>query len=56
VKCAVNCNAHRSEHAGFLRFGAGIDREGRLTKPDVINSLPLPKFTKELTRKRVSMR
>src|SRR2546428_9450323 len=53
VKCVINCDAHRNDHAGFLRLGAGIARKGWLTKADVINTLPLPKLTKELTSKRV---
>jgi len=54
VKCVINCDAHRNEHAGFLRLGAGIARKGWLTKADVINTLPLPKLMKELGRKRVT--
>ena len=54
VKCVINCDAHRNEHAGFLRLGAGIARKGWLTKADVINTLPLKSLLKELTRKRVS--
>ena len=30
VKCVINCDAHRNEHAGFLRLGAGIARKGWL--------------------------
>jgi DNA polymerase (family X) len=52
VKCAINCDAHRTEHAGFLRLGAGIARKGWLRKEDVINTLPLPSLRKELARKR----
>ncbi len=52
VKCVINCDAHRFEHAGFLRLGAGIARKGGLTKEDVINTLPLPKLMAELQRKR----
>jgi len=52
VKCVINCDAHRNEHAGFLRLGAGIARKGWLTKADVINTLPLPALLKELARKR----
>ena len=44
VKCAINCDAHRLEHAGFLRLGAGIARKGWLEKKDVINTLPLEKL------------
>jgi DNA polymerase (family 10) len=52
VKCVINCDAHRFEHAGFLRLGAGIARKGWLEKKDVINTLPLDKLMKELKRKR----
>lgn len=52
VKCVINCDAHRHEHAGFLRLGAGIARKGWLTKADVINTLPLKSLMKELGRKR----
>ena len=52
VKCVINCDAHRFEHVGFLRLGAGIARKGWLTKEDVINTLPLPKLMKALKRKR----
>jgi DNA polymerase (family X) len=52
VKCVINCDAHRLEHAGFLRLGAGIARKGWLEKKDVINTLPLDKLTQELQRKR----
>jgi len=52
VKCVINCDAHRFEHAGFLRLGAGIARKGWLEKKDVINTLPLEKLRQELARKR----
>jgi DNA polymerase (family X) len=52
VKCLINCDAHRHEHAAFLRFGAAVARKGSLTKIDVINALPLPALRKELSRKR----
>jgi DNA polymerase (family X) len=52
VKCVINCDAHRFEHAGYLRLGADIARKGWLTKDDVINTLPLEKLFKELKRKR----
>ncbi|MBI3415822.1 MAG: histidinol-phosphatase [Verrucomicrobia bacterium] len=51
VKCVINCDAHRNEHAGFLRLGAGIARKGWLTKADVVNTLPLPALLKELGKK-----
>lgn len=52
VKCVINCDAHRFEHAGFLRLGAGIARKGGLTREDVVNTLPLPKLRQELAKKR----
>jgi DNA polymerase (family 10) len=52
VKCVINCDAHRFEHAGFLRLGAGIARKAGLTREDVINTLPLAKLRTELQRKR----
>jgi DNA polymerase (family 10) len=52
VKCVINCDAHRNEHAGFLRLGAGIARKGWLEKKDVINTLPLAALQKELKKKR----
>jgi DNA polymerase (family 10) len=52
IKCVINCDAHRFEHAGFLRLGAGMARKGWLTKGDVINTLPLTKLKKALQEKR----
>lgn len=52
VKCVINCDAHRFEHAGFLRLGADVARKGWLTKEDVMNTLPLTKLLKELKKKR----
>ena len=52
VKCVINCDAHRYEHAGFLRLGTAIARKGWLTKADVMNTLPLAKLRKELAKKR----
>lgn len=52
VKCVINCDAHRAEHAGFLRLGAGIARKGWLTKQDVVNTLPLDALQRELGKKR----
>lgn len=48
VKCVINPDAHRNEHAGFLRLGAGIARKGWLEKNDVVNTLPLKSLVKEL--------
>ena len=52
VKCVINCDAHRFEHAGFLRLGAEVARKGWLTKADVMNTLPLGKLMAELAKKR----
>ncbi|MDA1273187.1 MAG: DNA polymerase/3'-5' exonuclease PolX [Verrucomicrobia bacterium] len=52
VKCVINCDAHRIEHAGFLRLGAGIARKGWLAAADVINTLPLFDLRNQLERKR----
>ena len=56
VKCVINCDAHRAEHAGFLRLGAGIARKGWLTKQDVVNTLPLEGLRRELAKKRARAR
>ncbi len=52
VKCVINPDAHRFEHAGFLRLGAGVARKGWLTKADVINALPLNRLRAALAAKR----
>jgi DNA polymerase (family 10) len=52
VNCVINCDAHRLEHAGFLRLGAGIARKGWLTRADVINTLPLNALMNALGKKR----
>lgn len=52
VKCVINTDAHRVEHFGYLRLGAGVARKGWLTKDDVINTLPLTKLKKALAAKR----
>lgn len=51
VKCVINCDGHRNEHAEFLRFGASIARKGWLEKDDVINTLPRQDLMKALRRK-----
>ena len=56
VKCVVNCDAHRLEHVGFLRIGAGMARKAGLTKQDIINTLPIEKLTKALKAKRLRAR
>lgn len=52
VKCVINCDAHRFEHANYLRLGVGIARKGWLRKEDVINTLPLNALLVELNKKR----
>jgi len=52
VKCVINPDAHRNEHAGYLRLGAGIARKGWLEAGDVINTLELKPLLKALTIKR----
>jgi len=48
VKCVINPDAHRNEHAGFLRLGAGIARKGWLTRSEVVNCLPWAELQKAL--------
>jgi DNA polymerase (family 10) len=56
VKCVINPDAHRNEHAGFLRLGAGIARKGWLEQADVANTLNWKTLFKELKRKRVKLK
>ncbi|HEX7861219.1 MAG TPA: DNA polymerase/3'-5' exonuclease PolX [Verrucomicrobiae bacterium] len=55
VKCVINCDAHRNEHAMFLRLGAMLARKGWLTKQDVMNTLPLPLLMEALQKKRLAL-
>jgi DNA polymerase (family X) len=50
VKCVINPDAHRNEHAGFLRLGAGVARKGWLKTGDVANSLGWQQLAGELRR------
>jgi DNA polymerase (family 10) len=52
VKCVINCDAHKLDHAAWLRLGAQVARKGWLTKSDVINTLDLPSLKKALLLKR----
>ncbi len=52
IQCVINPDAHRNEHAGFLRLGAGIGRKGWLEQKDVINTLNLKQLSKALAMKR----
>ncbi len=56
VKCVINPDAHRQEHFGFLRLGAGVARKGWLEKGDVINTLSLPDLKNALAAKRSGRR
>jgi DNA polymerase (family 10) len=53
VQCVINPDAHRNEHAGFLRFGTGIAAKGWLEKGDVLNTSPLKTVLGKLRSKRV---
>ena len=55
VKCVIDCDAHRLEHAGYLRLGAGIARKAGLTREDVVNTLPLGKLQEALKLKRTKL-
>ena len=55
VKCVINCDAHRNEHAMFLRLGAMVARKGWLTKAEVMNTLPLPLLMEALQKKRLAL-
>lgn len=52
VQCVINCDAHRLEHAGFLRIGAGVARKGWLRREDVVNTQPRAELMKALSEKR----
>ena len=52
VKCVINPDAHRNEHAGFLRLGAGVARKGWLEQSDVINTLTSKQLLRALGQKR----
>jgi DNA polymerase (family 10) len=52
VKCVINCDAHRFEHASYLRLGADVARKAGLTREDVINTFPLAKLKQALRAKR----
>lgn len=41
VLCAINPDAHRNEHAGFLKLATGVARKAGLTADQVVNTRPL---------------
>lgn len=53
VPCVINPDAHRNDHAGFLRFGTGIAAKGWLEKGDVLNTSPLKTVLGKLRSKRL---
>lgn len=55
MQCVINCDAHRAEHAAYLRLGAGIARKAGLTRADVVNTLPLEQLRVALRQKRKSL-
>ena len=52
IKCAIGPDAHRREHAGYLRLGVAVARKGWLTKATVLNTLPPEKLHQALQQKR----
>lgn len=52
VRCLINCDAHRAEHAAYLRLGAGLARKAGLTRDHILNTLPLPALRRALQNKR----
>jgi DNA polymerase (family X) len=50
VKCVINPDAHRNEHAGFLRLGAGMARKGWLEQKDVVNTLTFKSLKERLNK------
>ncbi|MEQ1859456.1 MAG: DNA polymerase/3'-5' exonuclease PolX [Chthoniobacteraceae bacterium] len=52
VKCSINPDAHHTSQLNQLWFGIGAARKGWLTKADVVNTLPLGKIEKALSKKK----
>jgi DNA polymerase (family 10) len=50
VKFSIGTDAHRTSHFGFMKYGIGTARRGWLTKDKIINSLPLNRLVKELSK------
>lgn len=55
VKCVINCDAHRFEHAGYLRLGASIARKAGLSAGEVINTRSLADLRVALRLKREAL-
>jgi len=47
---AIDTDAHRTSHFGFVRYGVGTARRGWLTKSRVINALPVGTLIKRLAK------
>jgi len=48
VKIVINTDSHHTSHLEKIRFGVLQARRAWLTKEDVLNTLPLPKFAKAM--------
>jgi DNA polymerase (family X) len=48
VKIVINTDSHHTSHMDKIRFGILQARRAWLTKDDVLNTLPLPKFAKAM--------
>ena len=48
VKIVINTDAHHTSHMDKIRFGVLQARRAWLTKEDVLNTLPAPKFAKAM--------
>ena len=51
VKCAINPDAHHTDHLQFLHYGVRIARKGWLRKEDVINTMNLVEIKEFLSKK-----
>lgn len=56
VKCVVNCDAHRLEHFGYLRLGAGLARKSGLESGEIVNTQSLKNLRTALAAKRSGQR
>ncbi len=50
VRIVISTDAHSTRHLGFMRYGISNARRGWIEKGDVLNTLPLDAFLKELRR------
>ena len=48
VKIVINTDSHHTSHMDKIRFGVLQARRAWLTKPDVLNTLPVEKFAKAM--------